>query len=77
MAASLPAVPVDLDSTKDVDSASRNSPAAKQNKTVRGDFKEKAEGKQPRINVATTGDITHQSIELRGIIKVSTKSQSN
>jgi hypothetical protein len=54
--------------------AARNSPAAKQNETVRWHSNEEAEREQPRINVAATGDITHQSIESRGIIEVSTKS---
>src|SRR5437868_4620847 len=74
MAASSPDMPADLDSTKDVDRAARNSPAAKQNKTVRWHSNEKAEREQPRINVAATGDITHQSIESIGIIEFSTKS---
>jgi ABC-type lipoprotein release transport system permease subunit len=43
MGASLPATPADLDSTKDVDRAARNSRAAKQNETVRWHSNEEAE----------------------------------
>jgi hypothetical protein len=60
-------MPADLDSTKDVDRAARNSPAAKQNETLRWHSNEEAERKQPRIDAPATGDITHQSIESRGI----------
>jgi len=45
-------MPADLDSTKDVDRAARDSPAAKQNGTVRWHSDEQAEREQPRINVA-------------------------
>jgi len=45
-------MPADLDSTKDVDRAARNSPTAKQNETVRWHSNEEAESEQPCINVA-------------------------
>src|SRR5437899_109881 len=63
-----------LDSTKDVDGATRNSPAAKQNETGRWRSKKKEEREQPRINVAATGKITHHPIESRRLIEFSTKS---
>jgi len=75
MVASLQAIPADLDSTKDMDGAARNSPAAKQNETPCWHSNEEAEREQPRINVAATSDITHQSIESRGILEFSAKSQ--
>ena len=52
----------DLDSAKDVDGATRNSPAAKQNETGRWRSKKKEEREQPRINVAATGDITRAGL---------------
>src|SRR5438477_417048 len=46
MAASLPATPADLDSTKDMDGAARNSPAAKQNETACRHSNKKAKREQ-------------------------------
>jgi hypothetical protein len=40
---------------------------AKQSETVRWRSNKEAEREQPRIDAAATGDITHQSIESRGI----------
>jgi HTH-type transcriptional regulator/antitoxin HigA len=51
MAASLPAMPADLDSTKDVDRAAGNSPAAKQSETVRWHANKEAEREQPHAHV--------------------------
>jgi hypothetical protein len=59
MAALLPAIRADLDSTNDVDRAAGNSPGAKQNETVRCRSYEKAEREQPSVNIAATGDETH------------------
>src|SRR6266404_7171172 len=73
MAASLPPTPADLDSTKDMDGAARNSPAAKQNETACRHSNKEPKREQPCINVAATGDIAHKSIESRGIIEFSTK----
>lgn len=55
----------DLDSAKDVDCAARNSPAGKQDKTVRRHSQEKTEGKQPGVNLAGTSDTAEESFERR------------